>query len=660
MSMKKKGQITAFIIIGVVLIALFLLIYYYKAEIMYSVSKLPIIGTPRTYEAAKVEDFILDCMKDRVLEGVELLGLQGGYIYLPGDKVARGSVNMFSNSLEVVDNLNVAYWYYQQSNRISVVNIRDERALSLELEKYLDEQIDKCIDDFSSFEDYNIEFSESEVDVEIRDDNIKIVLDMPVDVEVKGQEFSFKRFVTNVEVSLGDLLDIAKKIVENEIASDYLEEKTIDMMIAYDEIPYSGSDLSCGKKVWVKDKVISDFKNILFENIHQIRVAFTDYELPDESHSFFEWHVTRKRYDNVNVALFFSDRWPFYLDVIPDDDGILKSQQVTEKMGEVGFLAKALFCMNDWHFVYDIKYPVLVTLYDKKNDYTFQFAMQVVLDRNQPREAEIIPEPAIEVDRDYCKNTKYAESSVYTYEDLDGINVPLAGVDVKYKCITHLCEIGTSNFERGDAFVETMFPSCVGGSVVGYKDGYHKSEVIDVDSNKEFSIPLVLEKIRSVPVKIHLNREGGGAGSPTKYETVFIELEEPNKDYKYLFIYPDETEIQLIPGDYNVKMYVLREGPPVTIPGREIENCFDIPKGALGLLGATEEKCTKVKIPAVELDSFVTGGAEFEWTVDNYDIEHSDYVKFYLSTDPTPGSLSELSSIDLKQEDVLIPVFLNE
>jgi len=105
---------------------------------------------------------------------------------------------------------------------------------------------------------------------------------------------------------------------------------------------------------------------------------------------------------------------------------------------------------------------------------------------------------------------------------------------------------------------------------------------------------------------------------------------------------------------------VIKTGAPIKIPGRTIETCVDIPKGGIGMFfGQTEQKCTETKIPDIELENLVTGGSEFEWTVDKNDLYTADYVKFYIRTRATPTSLTEVSNINLNEE-VLLPVFLNE
>ncbi len=215
--------------------------------------------------------------------------------------------------------------------------------------------------------------------------------------------------------------------------------------------------------------------------------------------------------------------------------------------------------------------------------------------------------------------------------------------------------------EGEDAFLTTEFPACIGGTLIAEKEGYHRTKEIDVDSNKEFSLSMILEKVITKQVKVQVTRIGGGSSEPTQDEQVIIELEEPDKEYKTMILYPDQKEVQLIPGDYKVKEYVTRTGAPIKIIGKEIQNCVDVPKGGLlGFLGSTEQQCNSVKLPDLELDNLVTGGAEFDWTVDKDELYTSDYIKFYITTQATPKSLEELSSVNLNQENAILPVFLNE
>ena len=51
-----------------------------------------------------------------------------------------------------------------------------------------------------------------------------------------------------------------------------------------------------------------------------------------------------------------------------------------------GEMVRSFFCLTTYNVIYDVEFPVLVSLYDEDSDFTFQFATMVVLDNNQPRE----------------------------------------------------------------------------------------------------------------------------------------------------------------------------------------------------------------------------------------------------------------------------------
>jgi len=662
--MKKGGQISAFFIIGIIIVFLGGMALIYRAEIYEKITDLELVsGISVPEEAKNFNDFVLQCVRQTAQDGIDRLGLQGGYIEMPTDKVLVGSINMFSNKLEILPGFRTAYWFYQQDNGVEVTDIPTKEEMSQQLKNYIDANVEECFRDFVDFPDYKVGYRKVSSEVSIKNSEVQVVLNMPTALMIKDQKFNFDTYKTRIKVALGDILELSRRIVEDEAETNFLETKTEDMMVAYEQIPYSGSDLSCGVKTWYLEKVISDFKAIVLENMHKIRIVGTDYTAPrDDLTKYFEWDVGSKRNPNVNAMLTYSKSWPFYLSVTPEEDGILKAQQVTDRMGDVGFVAKSMFCMNDWNFVYDVKYPVLVTLYDKQNDYTFQFAMQVVIERNQPRKAKIVPDFETDKEANYCAFTKNVESSVSTYEEvgLEAATKPLDGVNIKYNCITHSCSVGTTRLNGEDATLITAFPSCIGGTLIADKEGYHSVKELDVDSNKQFSMSMTLEKLIKMPVRIHVNRDTG-SGEPSSEEQVIIELEEPDKEYRTMIMYPDQKEVNLIPGSYKVKEYVVRSGSAIKIPGKEVKTCVDVPTGGLmGHFGATEQKCTPTKLPDVELTNLVTGGAEFEWDVSRMELYTSDYVKFYITANPIPESLEELSKVDLKQADTLLPVFLNE
>jgi hypothetical protein len=339
----------------------------------------------------------------------------------------------------------------------------------------------------------------------------------------------------------------------------------------------------------------------------------------------------------------YSSDWPFYLESLQDDDGILRGESIGGGTGnKLMGLVRQFMCYTNWHFVYNIKYPVLVVL--EKDDYIFQFATMVVIDRNEPRQnlVEPLESPPI-VDARFCENKQF-ELGVDVYDDLGG---PVNDVDISYKCINHVCDLGKTS---GNYLSGLVIP-CGGGSVLASKEGYHTGST-QIDTLEDVSTSVIMKQIKTLKLNFEVLR--GGAGELKEDETVYLSLTNDEDDYGVSVIYPGQDYIELIPGNYKANLYMIKEGS-VTIPGREVESCIDIPKGGFGaIVGATEEKCITTKIPSADLDNVISGAAEFEFSVDALRNE----VTFYVPYEGVPRNFDALSQISSEVgQDYVYPKF---
>jgi hypothetical protein len=104
--------------------------------------------------------------------------------------------------------------------------------------------------------------------------------------------------------------------------------------------------------------------------------------------------------------------------------------------------------------------------------------------------------------------------------------------------------------------------------------------------------------------------------------------------------------IKLIPGDYDVSLYIIKQSDKgISVPGREVQNCVDVPtKGVGGVFGATEEKCFTTKIPSMTLNQVISGAADFRMTVNAADLERGR-VEFYIPYQGVPQKYEDLLSL---------------
>lgn len=629
---KKRGQATILILMGLVVLGLVAGVYFTKDYVLKSKLERQSEKTlvvPR--QAEGVKNYVVSCIEQVTNEAVDLAGQRGGYIEIPGDVIPYGPYNKFSNSLEVLPGLRVPYWYYKQANNVDKLQILNLNQIGNNVKNYIDEQLRVCVGDFSVFKGYKINPGLIDSEVEIQNNNILFGIKFPIHMEIKDFKFDFKEFYSKIDKPLGELYDISKGIFNYENGKNFLEEKTIDIMVAYEEIPTSGESTSCVPPVWNKFKVIEDLKKGLLVNIQSLKLKDSNYVLSDKSKEYYEIDIGSV--GNIDANFMYSERWPFELEVEPEDNSILKAESATAGLGSLRGIVESFGCLSSWHFVYSIKYPVLVVL--SKDDYTFQYSTMVVIDRNEPRENIQIPGIVPSIDKRYCENKQY-NLYVSVYDDSGS---PVNDVDISYQCINHLCELGKS---VGNYFNGLVMP-CSNGFVIANKEGYHTSKT-QVSTVFDGSASIVMEKYRELNVGVEVLR--AGSGELRQEEDVYITLLNEEEDYGVSIVYPDVNNIKLIPGDYKANIYMMTSSEGIKVPAKEVENCVRIPKkGFMGVFGATEIKCTTTEIPSMELDNVITGMVEYDFSISKDDLNKNKII-FYVPYQGLPKSYDELSKLE--------------
>ncbi|MBW2970780.1 hypothetical protein KY320_01315, partial [Candidatus Woesearchaeota archaeon] len=199
--MLKRGQITVFIILIIVIAISFGLIFYLKNLNAKSISGAA--AAPLNVNA--VQFFVSGCLESVGKEGIFEVGKHGGYYLKP-----RSSTEINS------------YWianYYEKG----VVLVPEREVLEHELELYINANLGKCLD-FSTFKDqgYVIKRGKTGSKVKILDDKILLTLDCPLTVTLFSNQYRFETYSGEVAVRYGLAIDTARRIAEKiEAEPDY-------------------------------------------------------------------------------------------------------------------------------------------------------------------------------------------------------------------------------------------------------------------------------------------------------------------------------------------------------------------------------------------------------------------------------------------------------
>jgi len=209
-SSNKKGQITVFLIIGVVVLALFAGIYYLisdtQTKTLEAEGKKPVSLTVKS----QVENFVSNCVKQVAVPGFYLLGIQGGLIYADDP-----------TKVLVTENGLINYGYLDGVNQFSTKKINKDMSI------YLNDSLDACLKNFSFFKTQGIVIKPVEdlqVFTTLGKKEVVIKIKYPLAVEVGNSSLKINDFSTKIPIRLGTIMDQAKKIiVQHKQNPSYLE-----------------------------------------------------------------------------------------------------------------------------------------------------------------------------------------------------------------------------------------------------------------------------------------------------------------------------------------------------------------------------------------------------------------------------------------------------
>ncbi len=655
--MKKRGQVTAFIIIGLVILVIIASVFIIREGIIQKFfEKLNVVKT-LPIQIKPVEDFLSSCVNRVSMDGVTLVASQGGFLNLKEDKLPVTSFTPIPSTLEIISgsDLKTPLWFRETANGIQELNMPSKTDIQNSISQYVNENFIVCINNLTTFAKQGYSFTASknpETKTEIRDDKIIVSVNYPLEIEVGIANFSISNYNTDVDTSLGKLYNVAKEIMESENEKLFLENRTIAMLIAYDpEIPYSGLELSCNERIWYKQDIELKLKNIIFENTAAISVKDTSADTL-KNLEYLQFDALKKPRKDVDVNFMYIPDWPTLIDINPSEGNILKNNQASKKIGSgASSLLSSFVCISEHRFVYDIKYPVLITLRDSKTDLTFQFATEVIIDNNQPRKYDIPYNDIPEINNEICKYAK-KEATIYTGTfDENSDLIPLKDVTLTYKCTPAACPLGKSEKTGDEPKLNTKLPLCVNGVIEGIKEGYYPGKTI-YSSNQNINQNLIvaLEPLykKKVEIKI-IDKKDGKIREPYDSEQISFQFDHQKVQYSTAYnTFLENKNIELLAGEYSITAYVIRNSTwPITTEKQEIENCVDTRELGIFSLFKKKTHCEKIEIPSMSLNYVITGGEVFNHNFTRNDLTQNGDLTLYVLADPIPGDMEAMQNIQL-------------
>jgi hypothetical protein len=504
-SLNKRGQVTIFIIVGIILLFVFAAVLYvtnttskgrFTAEGDPIIKEIPLAFKP-------IELYTQNCLTQIGKKGLILLGEQGGYVYPESIGKFSSSDPTDSDGL-TMDPLIIPYWHYNvnpnEAKEVALTSLRPELegerddpfAVNAQLGRYIEEQIDVCLNDYTVFDNqgFTIEPDDvKEATVTVTDQTVNLWLRRDVTAKLGEAEHKIEQFYVKIPLSLKGYYEVASQISAAQQEFTFLENIGLDLVQVYsgtdpDRLPPTTATTfeEINTVFWQVDDVKRKFQAMLLSNIPLVRHANSnnfyrrEYPISDLSGLY------QRTSDNMILPLengagldinFDYFGWDVYLD-INEGEKDLKAEEYKFKspLPVIPFE----FNFQEFYNTYDFSFPVLVSIYDPNafdgEGYRFSFALEATVVNNRAVKHDLV-EPPVQtalansmVCDDDKRDTELIKSVVidsYTQEPLDLVNIGFQVPQQDY------CTMGTTN---GGGELETNYPAVYGGIVDFVKEDY--------------------------------------------------------------------------------------------------------------------------------------------------------------------------------------------
>lgn len=217
---KEKSQVFVYIILGVVVVTILLIFLLLMNN---TDLKLFLLNSKHP-----VPHYVEECMKFEIVDAVEILSSQGGFIY------------EYQPNLTTTKRI-FAYSIYPDNSMNALKNTAPTyEFMELEIARYIEENIDNCIDKMDRYSFDKARLPKSKV--KINPESIYAELDYPLRIYQEEREYEFKEFSTKHEIPFGRMIELRDIVISdlitypNLMLLDKLYDTDFEMYIN----PYSG------------------------------------------------------------------------------------------------------------------------------------------------------------------------------------------------------------------------------------------------------------------------------------------------------------------------------------------------------------------------------------------------------------------------------------
>ncbi len=668
-SRSRSAQTTIFMIVGLIILIGGLAFFYATKRVAESFEpEIKIVQEQIPIEFDPIKNYGNDCAYSAALEGINIIGKQGGYISFTDKTLNKESFAITQNPTESDavsftkdSDLKTAYWWHLRSSNNCRADCKfasrrpelrqSENSIEKQLERYVDLRFRECLNNFEPFTEQGFKVSEAgkiKTDVVIGLDDLSIIVDYPIDAEIEDRKTRVSQFLAHVPISLNKVYDLATKITNMEIKHRYLEKHVLNLLVAFSGVdkeklpPMSDMRFEFGKTTsWQRSDVQNKVTGLLTSYIPLFQVDGTyNYE-----RNLFDSQLKQKMYDSTiipvanssfkDLAAYFTylDFWQMYFDLNCKGERCVPSSANS---------LISFFGIQDYRFAYDLSFPVLVEVKDPfaldGRGYSFSFFLEGNIRNNKPMPTDFVP----------LERAAFSESSLLCDAKTSG-NVtitavsaatkkPIDDAQVLYTIIDESCFIGATN---SDGVLKEPFPVGVGGVVNVIKDGYiGKSAEFDPKIKTEVAFKVELQPIYEKKLIV---KKKNVAKTQQGWQFVNLPVDLNNKesatialirisdegelDFSSIANYQvqQETDLEIAPGSYVADINLILDDR-IIIPEKQKcvnknifgdKECFTTPKIDFGERASPGQ------------ERFPEGGLKLNLTINANDLEKYNTIVLY-------------------------------
>ena len=496
----KKGQITIFIILGLLVLIMIGLGLY----LLYSGTG-PTEIDPDSFdsETSVLITDVEQCAERLTIDYLQEISLSGGYDVTDDVQYTYPEAHK-NKGVTVFDEDNkVPYWYHLDAEpecngdecdfEYNVPLLEGgQSSIQGQVESFVKDNISECVGSFSQYED-SFDVAEEGIDtveVNFNEDDTEVTVQWPMTLKKSESEIELEEFSERIDLPYRQLYETAEDVVfeiimmERGLENYALKVQNLLSFAEDSELPPMNGGAKFGltaPEIWLQSDAKEEFEQGLYENINFLqvygspnsRMLYTENPYLQNMHEEFMFELENNTYlSDIAVEFDYFPQWDTYMNIEPSSGEVVMPEEVG---GLISFLPLK---MTRYNFDYYISYPTMITLEHEDaldgEGFDLRFAAEGNIQANTyVGETESFESnPSVTDDggsSDFTRSVSplaasEQQSTVPVQVELtDGYTgQPKGDVEVTYQCGDRAISLGESS---ADGVVDSTVAPCIDGTL---------------------------------------------------------------------------------------------------------------------------------------------------------------------------------------------------